>query len=77
MLYAIIAITVMAVVLLILSFFMNDKMADLESELEQLSISMMQENYQLKKKVSVLEEELLTDDLSDKTLHNTDNGSES
>ncbi|MFD1363051.1 hypothetical protein [Lentibacillus salinarum] len=73
MLYAIIAIIVVAVVLLILSFFTNDKIADLESELEQLSISTMQENYQLKKKVNILEEELLTDDFSDSMIHNTDN----
>ncbi|HLS08024.1 hypothetical protein [Lentibacillus sp.] len=73
MFYTIIAVIVLAVVLLILSFFMNDKFDDLESELEQLSISTMQENYQMKKKIKVLEEELLTDDFSDDTIHKTDN----
>ncbi|QKY69461.1 hypothetical protein [Lentibacillus sp. CBA3610] len=72
MMYTIIAIIVIAVVLLILSFFMNDKFDDLESELEQLSISTMQENYQIKKKINILEEELLTDDFSNDTIHKND-----
>lgn len=72
MMYAIISIVVIAVVLLILSFFMNDKFDDLESEVEQLSISTMQENYQMKKKIKILEEELLTDDFSNDALHNSD-----
>ncbi|TFJ94113.1 hypothetical protein [Lentibacillus salicampi] len=76
MLYAIVTVIVLAVVLLILSFFMNDKFDDLESELEQLSISTMQENYQMKKKIKVLEEELLTDDFSKDTLHTTDHYTE-
>ncbi|SFA70931.1 hypothetical protein SAMN04488072_101158 [Lentibacillus halodurans] len=76
MMYAIIAIIVIAVVLLVLSFFMNDKFDDLESELEQLSISTMQENYQMKKKIKILEEELLTDDFSDDSIHSIDNYTE-
>lgn len=54
-----------AVLLFVLSFFMNDKFEDLENQIEQLSISTMQDTYQIKKKVKVLEEELLTDDISD------------
>ncbi len=50
MIFAIVAVIVIAVVLLILSFFMNDKFDELESELEQISISTMQDNYQMKKK---------------------------
>jgi len=65
MLTVIITIIVIAVVLFILSFFMDDKIAQLESEVEQLSITTMQETYQLKKKVKVLEEELLPENLSD------------
>lgn len=65
MLYVIITIIVIAVVLFILSFFMDDKIAQLESEVEQLSITTMQETYQLKKKVKILEEELLPENLSD------------
>ncbi|TRM12713.1 hypothetical protein FH966_13950 [Lentibacillus cibarius] len=70
MLIAIISVIVIAAVLLILSFFMNDKFDELESEIEQLSISTMQDNYQMKKKIKILEEELLTDDVSDEALHN-------
>ncbi|SDQ49993.1 hypothetical protein SAMN05216232_1833 [Virgibacillus subterraneus] len=70
MMYAIITIIVIAVVLLVLSFFMNDKFDELESELEQFSISTMQDNYQMKKKIKILEEELLTDDFSNDNLHN-------
>ncbi|TMN20974.1 hypothetical protein [Lentibacillus cibarius] len=70
MLIAIISVIVIAAVLLILSFFMNDKFDELESEMEQLSISTMQDNYQMKKKIKILEEELLTDDVSDEALHN-------
>jgi len=63
MIYAIIAVIVVAVALFILSFFMDDKLAELESELEQFSITTMQENYQLKKRIHILEEELLPEDL--------------
>lgn len=70
MMYAIITIIVIAVVLLVLSFFMNDKFDELESELEQFSISTMQDNYQMKKKIKILEEELLTDDFSNDNVHN-------
>ncbi|MFD2630836.1 hypothetical protein [Oceanobacillus kapialis] len=61
MLFAVIAILVVAIVLFILSFFMNDRIEDLESQLEQFSISTMQDTYQMKKKIKILEEELLTE----------------
>lgn len=63
MLYAIIAIIVVAIVLFILSYFMNDRIEEVEAQLEQMSITTMQDTYQLKKKVKVLEEELLPNDL--------------
>jgi len=63
MIYAIIAVIVIAVILFILTFFMDDKLAELESEFEQFSITTMQETYQLKKKIKILEEELLPEDL--------------
>lgn len=68
MLYAIIAVIAVGVVLFILSFFMNDRIEDLESQLEQFSITTMQDTYQMKKKIKVLEEELLTEDLPDELL---------
>ncbi|GGK03365.1 hypothetical protein GCM10007063_26960 [Lentibacillus kapialis] len=76
MLSAIVTVIVLGVVLLILSFFMNDKFDDLESELEQLSISTMQENYQMKKKIKTLEDEVLTNDFSQESIHKRDNNNE-
>ncbi|WP_164668606.1 hypothetical protein [Virgibacillus doumboii] len=70
MLYAIIAIITVALVLLVLSLFMRDKFNELDSQLEQLSISTMQDNYKMSKKISILEEELLTDNFLDDSLHN-------
>ncbi|WP_152656222.1 hypothetical protein [Oceanobacillus sp. CFH 90083] len=65
MLFAILAVIVIGIVLFILSFFINDRLEEVESQLEQLSITTMQDTYQLKKKVSVLEEELLPQKISD------------
>lgn len=48
-----------AVLLFILSFFRKDRTYELEKQIEDLSIRHMQEIYQLKKKVQLLEEELL------------------
>lgn len=64
MIYAISTLLIVAVVLFILSFFMNDKFKDLEDQLEQHSMSTMQDTYQMKKKIKILEEELLTNDFS-------------
>ncbi|WP_340371719.1 hypothetical protein [Peribacillus sp. FSL E2-0218] len=49
----------LAVILLILSFFSKDKVAKLEEDLEQMTITYMQDIYQLKKKVKILEEEFV------------------
>lgn len=70
MIYAIVTIIIIALILLVLSFFMNDKFDEIESQLEQFSISTMQDNYQMKKKIKILEEELLTDDFSSNSLNN-------
>lgn len=64
MIYVLITLIAVAVILFIVTFFMHDKFDDLENQFEQFSISTMQDTYQLKKKVKILEEELLTDDLS-------------
>ncbi|GGM31533.1 hypothetical protein GCM10011351_17120 [Paraliobacillus quinghaiensis] len=60
---AFISLFVIAIVLFIVSFFTNDKFKQLEDQLEQLSISTLQDTYQIKKKIKILEEELLSDDL--------------
>ncbi|RID83976.1 hypothetical protein D1970_14665 [Mesobacillus zeae] len=48
-----------SVVLFILSFFLKDPYGELREEIDQLSIQQVQELFQIKKKVKVLEEELL------------------
>lgn len=55
----IIALISISVLLFIISFFMNDPVKAVKEELDQLSIQMLQDTYQLKKKVRILEEELL------------------
>jgi predicted PurR-regulated permease PerM len=65
MTYVLITLISVAVVLIILSFFMNDQFGELEKQIEQFSISTMQDTYQLKKKIKILEEELLTDNISE------------
>ncbi|WP_179134034.1 hypothetical protein [Halobacillus massiliensis] len=52
-----------AIVLFITSMFMNDRLKDIEEQVEQLSIQAMQDTYLVKKKLNVLEEELLAGDL--------------
>ena len=51
-----------SILLFIISFFQKDRTKQLEKELEELSFSVLQENYQLKKRMKVLEEELLMED---------------
>ncbi|WP_050615776.1 hypothetical protein [Bacillus testis] len=51
-----------ALVLFIISFFVPDRVSQLEKNVEELSLQHMQDVYQLKKKVRILEEELLAPD---------------
>lgn len=55
---------------------MNDRFKDIEDQLEQYSMSTMQDTYQMKKKIKILEEELLTNDLSDDMFQNEGQSSE-
>ena len=48
-----------SLLLLILSFFLRDPIKDLREEIDQLSIQQVQEMYKIKKKLKVLEEELM------------------
>ncbi|WP_017728331.1 hypothetical protein [Halalkalibacterium ligniniphilum] len=57
--WMIIGLLILSIVLFILSFFRKDKTAELERQMENFSITLMQEIYQLKKKIRILEEELL------------------
>lgn len=61
MLFYLFTIIVIAIILFVSSFFMSDKLRDLEVQFEQFSITAMQDTYQMKKKISILEEELLAD----------------
>ncbi|MRH43120.1 hypothetical protein GH741_10555 [Aquibacillus halophilus] len=65
MIYIIVTIITIALLLFILSFFMNDRFKQIENQIEQFSISTMQESYQMKKKLKILEEELLTTNLGE------------
>lgn len=51
-----------AILLLILSFFFKSRFKKIEQQLEEVSLQFLQENYQIKKKLKVLEEELLMQD---------------
>lgn len=49
----------LATVILMISFFKQDKIAKLEEDLEQMTLTYMQDIYQLKKKVKILRRNLL------------------
>ncbi|WP_096188413.1 type II secretion system protein [Evansella halocellulosilytica] len=55
----IIILFVTAILLFVLSFFRKDPAKEMEKQLENFSIQFMQELYQVKKKVEVLEEEYM------------------
>jgi DNA-binding NarL/FixJ family response regulator len=59
LLIAAIAFVAAGIILWIFSFFMQDKFKQLDQQIEQLTLSTMQETYTLNKKVKILEEELL------------------
>lgn len=50
-----------SILLLVISFFQRDRYRDIEKDIEELSMNVLQEHYQLKKRIRVLEEELMVD----------------
>lgn len=58
----IIILFIISIVLIGISFFQRDNVKELEQELDHLQLSAMQEIYKLKKKMRVVEEELLQND---------------
>ncbi|WP_338750111.1 helix-turn-helix domain-containing protein [Bacillus sp. FJAT-52991] len=50
-----------AVVFFLLSLFQKDRYTQLSKEVEELSMQHLQESYQLKQKIKILEEELFLD----------------
>lgn len=65
MVYIFVAIVAIGLILFAVSFFMDDRVEQLEEQLEQFSIATMQDTYQMKKKIKILEEELLTENVVD------------
>ncbi|HLR54623.1 MAG TPA: hypothetical protein VK078_07840 [Pseudogracilibacillus sp.] len=66
MTYLIVSLIGIAIVLFIVSFFADDKVTKLEEQFEQFSITTMQDTYQLKKRIKILEEEILSSNISQK-----------
>jgi len=58
-----ITLFILSLLLFLLSFFLKDPYKQLEEEIDQLSMQQLQEMYQIKKKLKVLEEELLVSDV--------------
>ena len=59
MFYLVISLLIIAISLFIISFFINYRFKDIENQVEQLSLSNLQDSYQMKRKIKILEEELL------------------
>ncbi|MFD1705408.1 hypothetical protein ACFSCZ_01415 [Siminovitchia sediminis] len=55
----IIVLLSLSTVLFIISMFQKDKLSQFETEFEELTMTLLQENHNLKKRIGVLEEELL------------------
>ncbi|MBH0229878.1 hypothetical protein [Halobacillus yeomjeoni] len=68
MFYVLSTLASVSILLFILSFFVSNRFKALEEQLEQLTMTMMQNNYQTKQKMKVLEEELLAEDLTEEIL---------
>ncbi len=60
--YIIIALLSFSVVLLILSFFLKDPYKELKDDFDQFAMQQIQEIYQIKRKLKILDEELLVED---------------
>lgn len=58
----IISLLSLSSLLFIISFFQRDRYKTLEKDVEELSMNFLQENYTLKKRLKVLEEELLMEE---------------
>lgn len=56
-----IILMIIGIICMIISFFLKDSSKKIENELEELSISLYQETNSLKRRVKLIEEELLLD----------------
>lgn len=62
MAFAILGLLILGVIVYIASFFKKDRITDVENQMENLSVTMMQELYKVKKKQNHLEEEVMIHD---------------
>ncbi|MDD9150769.1 MULTISPECIES: hypothetical protein [unclassified Sporolactobacillus] len=60
--FIILILVVIGLAALALSYYKQDSVKQVESQLEENSITMMQELYKVKKKIRVLEEEVMLGD---------------
>lgn len=60
--YTIIGLVAFAAILLVISIFLKDPYKELKNELDQFSMQQIQEVYQIKRKLKILEEELLIEE---------------
>ncbi|SFE29846.1 hypothetical protein [Alteribacillus iranensis] len=58
--WVLVSLTGFGVLLLLVSFFVNDEGKETKEEIDELSLQMMGDVYEMKKRLSFLEEELLT-----------------
>lgn len=57
-----VALLAFSIILLVLSLFLKDPYKELRNEFDQFSMQQIQDIYQVKRKLKILEEELLMDD---------------
>lgn len=60
--YVMIGLLLFSIVLIVLSFFLKDPVKELKEEFDHFTMETIQDVYQLKRKMKILEEELLMDD---------------
>lgn len=60
--FIILILVIVGLITLVFSYFKQDSVKQVESQLEENSITMMQELYKVKKKIRVLEEEVMLGD---------------
>jgi hypothetical protein len=60
--FVILLLLIVGLVALAVSYYKQDRVRQVESQLEENSITMMQELYKVKKKIRVLEEEVMIGD---------------
>lgn len=54
---------IFSILLFVVSLFLKDPYKEIKNELDQISMQQIQELYQIKRKIKILEEELLIDDV--------------